>query len=111
MQISLTSSNINSLSLSDSNSCLVLTGGPLIKFSVEVFSEPGSCKKVGVPSNVVETIGRKKQPLLSNSCADIFLTGVVVPELSALGQELEPDAPIIVECIVETIMETMSKNI
>jgi len=55
---------------------------------------------------VVETIGRKENPLLSNSCADIFLTGVVEPELSALAEELVPEVPKIFGlCTVATIGE------
>lgn len=42
-------------------------------------------KKVGVPSTVVETIGRRKPPpLASNSCAEILRTGVLAPEFSVL---------------------------
>lgn len=56
-------------------------------------SPPGTGRNVGVPSTVVETIGRRKHPLRSNSCADIFLTGVVDPEPGALAEELVPDVP------------------
>lgn len=106
--MSFTNSKINCLSLSDSNSCLVLAGIPLFKLSVDgLFSAPGKGKKVGVPSTVVETIGRRKKPLFSNSCADIFLTGVVEPEVLALGQELGADGPTRVEQIVMTIKETI----
>ena len=42
-------------------------------------------KKVGVPSQVVDTIGRKKPPpLASNSWAEILRTGVLAPEFSLL---------------------------
>lgn len=42
-------------------------------------------RKVGVPSNVVETMGRRKPPpLASNSCAEILRTGVLAPEFSVL---------------------------
>lgn len=42
-------------------------------------------RKVGVPSTVVETIGRRKPPpLASNSCAEILRTGVLAPEFSVL---------------------------
>jgi hypothetical protein len=107
--MSLTNSKINSLSLSASSSCRVLTGGPLIRVSGKFLSAPGIGKKVGVPSIVVDTIGRKKNPLLSNSCADIFLTGVVDPELSVLAEELE--VPKIVECTVATIVQIIGKKL
>jgi len=40
-------------------------------------------RKVGVPSEVVDTMGLKKREHFSNSWADIFLTGVVDPETGA----------------------------
>jgi hypothetical protein len=85
-----------------------LTGGPLIRVSAKFLSVPGIGKKVGVPSIVVDTIGRKKNPLLSNSWADIFLTGVADPELSALVEELVPK---IVECTVATIAQIIRKKL
>lgn len=45
-------------------------------------------KNVGVPSEVVETMGRRKRLPCSNSCADILRTGVVAPEAGA-----DDDAP------------------
>ena len=86
LQISMTNSYINSLSSNCFNSLRLLRATLLSAVWVHV--EGSGPKNVGQPSTV-ETIGLRI-PCFSNSCAEIFLTGVFAPELALELDSLEP---------------------